>query len=81
MVILGADINATDSLGRTPLHHAVLECQRGAVAALLAHGVDVNVRDNDGQTPLSEALYQANERNRPACQYIIEDLRKRDAVE
>jgi ankyrin repeat protein len=81
MILLGAGVNAKDSLGRTPLHHAILECQRGAAAALLAHGAAVNVRDHDGQTPLTEALYQENERKRPDCHYIIGAQRERDAVE
>ncbi len=46
----GADPNARDAVGDTPLHYAI---DRGEVAVLLlAAGADPNARNNRGETPL-----------------------------
>jgi ankyrin repeat protein len=48
----GAETDRHDAMGRTPLHHAVLE-DRGEVARLLlARGADVSAPDLEGVTPL-----------------------------
>jgi len=49
-------VNATDSAGMTPLHHA---CALGAVEmvpALLAQGADINLRSNDGRNALHHTV-------------------------
>jgi len=48
----GADVNAKDPNGWTPLHHAAQHGRSEAVAMLIARGADVNVREEDGCTPL-----------------------------
>ena len=52
----GADINAQDNDGRTPLHTAVSTIfggrEREAIEVLLNQGADANVRNNDGDAPL-----------------------------
>jgi ankyrin repeat protein len=48
----GADVNAEDNDGRTPLHWAALNNKADCVRVLLDRGADVNVRDSDGRTPL-----------------------------
>lgn len=50
-----ADVNAKDSLGSTPLHHAASSDSRGVVKLLLASNADVNAKDIMGGTPLRGA--------------------------
>jgi hypothetical protein len=48
----GADVNAKDLSGNTPLHKAASADNKELTALLLAHGADVNARDMIGYTPL-----------------------------
>jgi ankyrin repeat protein len=53
----GADVNATDANGQTPLMLAARSnLDIHAVEALLGHGAQINVRDRLGNTPLTLAL-------------------------
>jgi len=45
----GANVNATDRNGQTPLHRA---CSVAVAQLLLDHGADINARDASGRTPL-----------------------------
>ncbi|MBN9518156.1 ankyrin repeat domain-containing protein [bacterium] len=59
----GADPNARNDDGRTPLHYA---CDIGSrdvelVRLLLQHGADPNARDNRQRTPMSLAWGQSRE--------------------
>jgi ankyrin repeat protein len=61
----GADLNAKDKQGFTPLHWAVYESlllpEAQEVAKLLVvRGADVNARDREGSTPLFWALWVGN---------------------
>ncbi len=52
----GADPNATDDKGQTPLHFIARKgVGKNQAALLIAHGADPNARDDAGQTPLDYA--------------------------
>ena len=48
----GADVNARDSIGRTPLMWAMDTCKSNssAIEALINMGADENAKDNSGNT-------------------------------
>ncbi len=48
----GADVDAKDSDGWTPLHNAALKGHKEIVELLIAKGVDVNAKGRSGWTPL-----------------------------
>ena len=52
----GADVNARDSVGDTPLHHAVAQGNPHHVAVLVGAGADVNAANGSGDTPLHRAI-------------------------
>ncbi|OTA83035.1 hypothetical protein M434DRAFT_16816 [Hypoxylon sp. CO27-5] len=52
-------INTRDSLGRTPLHWAVILDDTSAIQQLAAHGANPDTRDHRGITPLMVATWQA----------------------
>lgn len=52
----GENVNASDALGRTPLHMAVFYAHPRTAALLIASSADVNARDRVGMTPLHAAV-------------------------
>ena len=66
LVKAGADINARDQDGNTPLMHAVTTRQKTCVQTLLKSGADTNITDNENATPLiviserGSGLYASN---------------------
>ncbi|CAG0882768.1 unnamed protein product [Cyprideis torosa] len=51
----GAEVNARDEEGRTPLHLATQHDRHSLAVVLLSNGADVLATDDDARTPLSEA--------------------------
>lgn len=56
----GADVNARDKRGRTPLFDAAKFARIDMVAKLVARGANVNATDTQGRTPLFEATQEPN---------------------
>ncbi|HBT75952.1 MAG TPA: hypothetical protein DEB39_03305, partial [Planctomycetaceae bacterium] len=52
----GADVNAKNDQGGTPLHvTAGSNCDARVLQFLITHGADINTKDNEGATPLHSA--------------------------
>ncbi|KAJ6524309.1 ankyrin repeat-containing domain protein [Mycena capillaripes] len=56
LILCGADVDAADIYGYTPLHRAILQGNRPVVDLLLAAGADINVADIYGWTSLHRAI-------------------------
>ena len=59
----GADIDAVDVSGWTPLYLACDHLHPAVVESLLGHNADFDIMDNDGLTPLQMALYKPSSPN------------------
>jgi len=74
LVIEGADLNARNNEGRTPLIKAAMEHGFFSVEALIALGADVDVKDNSGRTALAHAIAHKSHR-------VARLLREHGAIE
>ena len=57
----GANVNAKNDSGDTPLHWAGFNESAAVIEALLETGADVNAKSDDGNTPLDWAEIVGNE--------------------
>lgn len=72
LISLGADVEAKDGSGRTPLFHAVERFNAGNVKVLICAGANINTADSSGKTPLLYALSVARNTD---IKYLVETVR------
>ncbi|RDX62071.1 ADP-ribosylation factor GTPase-activating protein AGD3, partial [Mucuna pruriens] len=51
----GADINACESTGRTPLHYCIISGKAAAAKVLISRGANTLIADKEGNTPIKLA--------------------------
>ncbi|MGE5893017.1 MAG: ankyrin repeat domain-containing protein [bacterium] len=61
LILKGADVNARDYDGKTPLMYAAMNDLREMAALFLSKGAVVNATDSSGKAPLDYALQKNNE--------------------
>ena len=56
LIAAGADVNAKNDWGWTPLTYAAINDHEEIAELLIAKGADVNAKDDGGETPLDFAI-------------------------
>lgn len=68
----GANVNARDAEGKTPVHIAIQNQHTQIISLLLCHpNINLSIRDKKGQSPFATAL---NVRNNKAAEAILSRL-------
>lgn len=68
----GADVNARNKYGRTPLHDACRDGRPETARLLIDAGADVNVKGKHGDTPLHKACEFGNEGRTDLARLLLE---------
>lgn len=71
LISMGADVNARDKGGGTPLHAAAGLGEKDIIEILLANGADIHARNEFGSTPLHNAAL--NGRHNGAIQLLLDN--------
>lgn len=71
LISTGADVNARDKHGDTPLHDAAGFGMKEIIEILLANGADIHARNRFGKTPLHDAAL--NGRHDGAIQLLLDN--------
>lgn len=79
LIANGADVNATDKFGQTPLHAAVGSGRIDLVELLISRGAAINAKDGNGETPLQRAKSSYQALKRDADKAMIAFLKKHGA--
>ena len=75
LISRGADVNAKETYGQTPLHCAAHKGHKNVAEFLLAKGAHVDARDNAGRTPLHYAVGAGkNKTLEPGHTHVVELL-------
>ena len=73
LISVGADVNARNTLGNTPLMFAAGNSSTPEIVELLLEkGADVNARSTDGWTPLMRAARNTNGKSAEIQQLLID---------
>lgn len=86
LIAKGANVNAKDKEGYTPLHWAATQGRKGVVEVLILNGADVNAKSKEnifkkGKTPMQMAVEQGQIFKDSAYVDIIVLLRQHGATE
>lgn len=76
----GADINAANKGGDTPLMYVAARCNPHVVETFLKYGADPSLKNKIGQSPLEIATDVASKNARQTCNRVVEILQSAPAA-